>query len=180
MLYRRRLAIRESNSFFGLAREPMTDDIHTEISSVDDILTFDEAMAEESYTPDFTKAMADKAKETGRITIYSSYPIRNGVLVTPSRMEAQGYAGSGKIYSKDVPVTDVAWIDGIEGQYAEYVQPKFQFGDVELGEKEKRELADIDKRISEVLLMEPSLQFDHGNFADYSADAEHSPADAGA
>ena len=33
-------------------------------------------------------------------------------------MEAQNYAGEGKVYSKEVSVDDVAWIDAFQGQYA--------------------------------------------------------------
>jgi len=109
---------------------PMLDNIHTGIRSVDDIKTFEEAYEEgkrngeeggweelASY-PDITNEMIEEARRTGRITVYSSYPIKNGVFVTPSRMQAKDYAGEGKVYSKEVPVEDVAWIDLDEGQYA--------------------------------------------------------------
>jgi len=33
-------------------------------------------------------------------------------------MEAEGYSGTGKVYSKRVKLTDVAWIDITQGQYA--------------------------------------------------------------
>ena len=39
-------------------------------------------------------------------------------------MEAQNYAGKGKVYSQEVDVKDVAWIDTIEGQYAPTPQPQ--------------------------------------------------------
>lgn len=97
---------------------PMNDDYHTGIRSADDILSFEEAMEEEAYTPDYTEEMADNALRKGKITVYSSYPISQGVFVTPSKMEAQNYAGNGKVYSKTVGIDDVAWIDTIEGQYA--------------------------------------------------------------
>ena len=73
---------------------PMTDDIHTGIRSADEIKTFGEAWnQEQSTTPDFTEADAQRALETGKITVYSSNPIENGTFVTPSRMEAESYAG---------------------------------------------------------------------------------------
>ena len=110
---------------------PMTDDYHTGIRSVDDIKTWDEAVAQArqeaeqggwtelaSY-PDITNEMVNEAQESGRITVYSSYPIENGVFVTPSRMQAKDYAGEGEVYSKTIPVTNVAWINTDEGQYAE-------------------------------------------------------------
>ena len=108
---------------------------HTWIKSVDDIKTFDEAMTEygenENLTPDYTADMARKAKETGKITVYSSKPIDNGIFVTPSKMEAKNYAGEGEVYSKKVRTSDVAWIDGIQGQYAkvEGSQPRFRVAD---------------------------------------------------
>ena len=102
---------------------PMHDDIHTGIRSVDDILTAKEAFEtkvdEDSYAyPDFTEADGKAALKNGEATIYSSYPIAPGVFVTPSKMQAQDYAGGDKLYSKKVSVKDVAWIHSDEGQYA--------------------------------------------------------------
>lgn len=104
---------------------PMHDDIHTGIRTIDDILTFEEATSvpeeELVLAPDYKKADIDKALETGMITVYSSYPIEDGNFVTPSRMEAEQYAGGGKfhVYSATVPLENIAWIDNYEGQYAE-------------------------------------------------------------
>ena len=101
---------------------PMHDDIHTGIRSVDDILTAKEAFEtkvgdDESYLyPDFTETDGKVALKNGEVTIYSSYPIAPGVFVTPSKMQAQDYAGGGKVYSKKVSVKDVAWIHSDEGQ----------------------------------------------------------------
>lgn len=103
---------------------PADDSYHTWIRSTDDIKTFDEAFFEDGeysgMDPDFTESMAQESKETGKITVYSSYPIENGVFVSPSQMEASQYAGGDatKLYSKEVNINDVAWIDGAEGQYA--------------------------------------------------------------
>nr|DAS84512.1 MAG TPA: hypothetical protein [Caudoviricetes sp.] len=103
---------------------PMHDDIHTGIRSVDDILTAKEAFEtkvdeDESYLyPDFTETDGKAALKNGEVTIYSSYPIAPGVFVTPSKIQAQDYAGSGKVYSKKVSVKDIAWIHSDEGQYA--------------------------------------------------------------
>lgn len=103
---------------------PADDDMHTWIRSTDDIKNFEEAFFEDGeysgLDPDFTEKMANKAKETGKITVYSSYPIEQGVFVSPSVMEASQYAGgdSNKLYSKEVNINDIAWIDGAEGQYA--------------------------------------------------------------
>ena len=51
------------------------------------------------------------------ITVYSSHMIEPGVFVTPSKMEAQSYSGDGKVYTKTVMLTDVAWINPTQGQY---------------------------------------------------------------
>lgn len=92
---------------------------HTWIKSAEDIKTYREAVEEDNATtPDFTEEDLQNALETGRVTVYSSYPIKDGIFVTPSRMEAQNYAGEGKVYSKTVALEDVAWIDSLQGQYA--------------------------------------------------------------
>ena len=109
---------------------PMLDDYHTGIRKVEDIKTFAEAMEEarkdaEKYGfnewssyPDETNDILQDALDSGEITIYSSKPIVNGNFVTPSFMQANDYAGGGKVYSKTVPVENVAWINVDEGQYA--------------------------------------------------------------
>lgn len=103
---------------------PMQDDIHTGVNDVSDIKTFKEAMNDFSGTPDFTKDMADKAMSEGKITVYSSKPIEQGSFVTPSKMEAESYAGGEPVHSKEVSLKDVAWIDSIEGQYAKVPEMK--------------------------------------------------------
>lgn len=105
------------------ASNPMRDDVHTGIRSVDDIKSFKQAMTDSGFfkdnaTPDFTVKDAKAAQKSGFITIYSSKPIEMGAFVTPSKMEAESYAGGGQVYSQKVKIEDVAWIDGIEGQYA--------------------------------------------------------------
>ena len=94
---------------------------HTWIKSVDDIKTLDEMFGEDEENefvyPDFTPKDAHIADAKGKVTIYSSHPITEGVFVSPSKMCAQDYAGGGKIYSKEVSTKDVAWIDGGQGQY---------------------------------------------------------------
>lgn len=95
---------------------------HTWIKSADDILTYPEAIDNfggvEDVTPDFRAADVQAALDNGEVTVYSSYPIEQGNFVTPSRMEAQSYAGDGaQVYSRRVPLSDVAWIDEVQGQY---------------------------------------------------------------
>lgn len=87
-----------------------------------DIKTFEETLEDvESFTwGDFTKEDAIKAIKRDLITVYSSYPIKNGVFVSTSYVQAQQYAGGegGKVYSKTIKPSRVAWINGDEGQYA--------------------------------------------------------------
>ena len=99
---------------------PMTDDYHTGIRSVNDIKTFEEAMKDsESFVyGDFDINDAQKALENGKVTVYSSKPIEQGGFVSTSQNMAKDYAGNGKIYSKKVNLEDVAWLNGDEGQYA--------------------------------------------------------------
>lgn len=98
---------------------------HTWIRNIKDILTYEEALKEfgwfeeeQNITPDFKIQDIKNALKYNKITVYSSYEIKQGVFVTPSKMEAQNYAGTNKIYSKEVKLNDVAWIDTIQGQYA--------------------------------------------------------------
>lgn len=103
---------------------PVNVDYLTWIRSAKDINTFEETLKSgeydegEDFDPSYTWNMAQKALKSGKITVYSSYPIQQGVFVTPSKMEAQDYAGGGKVYQKTVALTDVAWIDPTQGQYA--------------------------------------------------------------
>lgn len=101
----------------------------TWIRTVDDIKTLSETLDDpdwdyEEFNPDLTRADIKSAIEKGKIKVYSSYPIKNGVFVSPSRMEAESYSGNGKIYQKTVDINDVAWIDPTQGQYAK-VDVKF-------------------------------------------------------
>lgn len=91
---------------------------HTWINNKSDIKSFDEVISDEDFTPDYTKEDYNKAKQSGVITVYSSKPIANGEFVTPSQQIAKDYAGSEKIYSKEVSINDVAWISASEGQLA--------------------------------------------------------------
>lgn len=101
---------------------PMLDDYHTGIRSPKDIKTWDEVINDEDSFAwgDFTKEDAKKALKKGTITIYSSYPIKQGTFVSTSKIQAEEYAGGrgNKVYSKEIPLSEVAWINGDEGQYA--------------------------------------------------------------
>lgn len=103
---------------------PADDEYHTWIRSADEIKTFEEALSDpewadyDEFDPDYTMEDARAALESGEITVYSSYPIKNGVFVSPSRMEAESYSGNGQLYERIIPVDDIAWIDPTQGQYA--------------------------------------------------------------
>ena len=116
-----------------LTFNPMLDDYHTGIRTIDDIHTFQELYDEEilngSTYDEFDLVVYDEPKslyvpdieeilKKGTITVYSSYPIKQGVFVTPSKVEALSYSGGKPIHSRRVRLTDVAWIDFNEGQYA--------------------------------------------------------------
>ena len=102
---------------------PMEDDYHTGIRSTDDIKTANEVFTKENFeevsNPDFTFEDAQKALETGKVTVYSSKPIENGSFVSTSKMEAESYSGNGKVYTKEVPLDNVAWIENTQGQYTD-------------------------------------------------------------
>lgn len=112
-----------------LRSNPMHDNIHLGIRSTKDIKTFEEAYDEgrkeaEKYGydefasyPDISNQMVEEARQNGKIRVYSSHPIQEGTFVTPSKMQARDYAGGGKVYSREVPLEDVAWINLDEGQY---------------------------------------------------------------
>ena len=94
---------------------------HTWIRGTEDILTYREAIDNfggvDDVTSDFRAGDVQRALDSGYMTVYSSYPITHGTFVTPSYMEAQNYAGDGRVYSKRVPLDDVAWLDEVQGQY---------------------------------------------------------------
>lgn len=119
-----------------LRENPMHDDYHTGIRSVKDINTAEEAFRQaiedgEGTNPDFTADMMEDSLRSGHVTVYSSSPIRKGSFITPSRMMANDYAGGGRIYSKRVPLKDVAWIDDAEGQYAPVKVPRTSLGNIQ-------------------------------------------------
>lgn len=81
------------------ATNPAPESNYTWIRSVEDIKSFEESWDDSDYAdykgqdfdPSYTWDMAEDALNTGKVTVYSSYPIKNGVFVTPSYMEAQSY-----------------------------------------------------------------------------------------
>lgn len=111
-----------------LATNPMNDDYHVGIRSVEDIKTFEEAIQDdESFAyGDFDREDAEKALKIGMVTVYSSYPIDQGGFVSTSYNMAKDYAGNGKVYAERVSINDVAWINGDEGQFAKVPEREIQ------------------------------------------------------
>ena len=118
------------NAQFDIIQQtnPMYDEFHTGIRSPADIKTFAEVVddAESFNWGDFTREDAKAALEAGKIRIYSSYAIKNGVFVSTSYKQALDYAaGNAKsVHSRTVALDSVAWINGDEGQYARVTQKK--------------------------------------------------------
>ena len=72
----------------------------------------------ENYSDDWTVKDKMNVEATGKITVYSSYPIEDGNWVTPSKEEGLSYAGSGKLYYATMDPRDIAWVDAGQGQVA--------------------------------------------------------------
>lgn len=139
-----------------LRENPMQDDYHTGIRSVKDINTAEEAFRQaiedgDGTNPDFTPDMMEDSLRSGHVTVYSSGPIKKGSFITPSRMMANDYAGGGKIYSKRVPLKDVAWIDDAEGQYAPVKASRTSNGRIQAMRDTSRPVgqADLSPRLKE-------------------------------
>lgn len=74
---------------------PAPDTYHTWIRKVEDIKTLAETLEDsdwadgDEFNPDLTRDMIEEAIESGEITVYSSYPIEQGVFVSPSLWKRQ-------------------------------------------------------------------------------------------
>lgn len=101
---------------------PMLDDYHAGIRNIEDIKTFEEAINDkESFSwGDYSKEDAERDLKRNKVQVYSSYTIKNGTFVSTSYIQALEYAGmdKSKIHSKEIKPSEVAWINGDEGQYA--------------------------------------------------------------
>lgn len=139
-----------------LKNNPANDDVHLWIRSTKDIHTAEEVFKEaydngEAMYPDFTLDMMNEALKSGKVTVYSSHPIKNGIFVTPSYMNARDYSGGGRVYSKKIRLTDVAWIDESEGQYAPVKVPRTSRGNIQAMRDTSQPLrqADLSPRLKE-------------------------------
>lgn len=107
-----------------LKYNPMLDDYHVGIRTIEDIKLWKEAMQDEDsfVYGDFEYEDAEEALSKGKVMVYSSKPIQQGNFVSTSRNMVRDYAGhTGHIYSTYANLTDVAWINGDEGQYAKVI-----------------------------------------------------------
>lgn len=134
------------------ATNPMRDEYHTGIRSVEDIKTFQEAIDDEAPTyPDITKEVLDEALRSGKITVYSSTPIKDGAFVSPSKKCAQDYAGkSGDVYSQELKLEDIAWINGDEGQVAIVNKEKPQSSEPEHSDEDRDEESEAEEKNREL------------------------------
>lgn len=121
---------------------PIQDEYHIGIRNENDIKTFDEAIQDdESFVwGDYSKEDAERDLQKGTVTVYSSKPIEQGAFVSTSQNQARDYAGGGKIYSQEVPINDVAWINGDEGQYAKVENNHIPAETSKLTQQEQQEL----------------------------------------
>ena len=127
--------IKESSPFkkaqYKIIQEtnPMFDEEHVGIRSPKDIKTFEEIINdEESFTwGDYSKEDALRDLKRGKVRVYSSYTIKNGVFVSTSYQQALDYASGNpsKVHSREVALNSVAWINGDEGQYAKIYDTKY-------------------------------------------------------
>lgn len=110
-----------------LKTNPPFNDYSTWVRTPEDILSFQEMFNQarleyaeygELMYPDLDWDVFQNASENRKIMVFSSYPIKTGVFVSPSRICAEDYAMDKRVFSKVVSVDDVAWIDFTEGQYA--------------------------------------------------------------
>ena len=101
----------------------------------------------ENYSDDWTVKDKMNVEATGKITVYSSYPIEDGNWVTPSKEEGLSYAGSGKLYSATIDPRDIAWVDAGQGQVAHISDELKEV--IDLSTKAETQVQNIDNKTNE-------------------------------
>ena len=101
----------------------------------------------ENYSDDWTVKDKMNVEATGKITVYSSYPIEDGNWVTPSKEEGLSYAGSGKLYSATMDPRDIAWVDAGQGQVAHISDELKEV--IDLSTKAETQVQSIDNKTNE-------------------------------
>ena len=103
-----------------------TDERYYAAETIEDILTYEEALAQdEAAFPELTDYDLEDARQAladGHVTIYADEAIQPGTFVSPSEEIIRDNANGRRVYSMDVPLTDVAWSDSTFGQYAPAVE----------------------------------------------------------
>jgi len=90
----------------------------TWVRQIDDIKTYEEAWEDSDWKEYFDEhPQAKDIIKSGMVKVFSSYPIKEGIFVTPNEQEAKSYAGGKTPYSKLVPTKHIAWLDPEQGQY---------------------------------------------------------------
>lgn len=126
----------------------------TWIDTPEDVKTFHEVNHKDSdypfnedYSDDWTVKDKINVEATGKITVYSSYPIEDGNWVTPSKEEGLSYAGSGKLYSATMDPRDIAWVDAGQGQVAHISDELKEV--IDLATKAETQVQNIDNKTNE-------------------------------
>lgn len=139
-----------------LSSNPMTDDFHTGIRTIDDIKTVKEILTSSGddgllpTNPDFSVKDLQDAYDSGYITVYSSYStFRQGDFISTSKMMAESYAGNGQVYAKKMKIDDIAFINGDEGQISKVTS-------ADLAKASKQKLTRAKKQTTKKVVKQPT------------------------
>lgn len=153
---------------------PAPNEYQTWIRKAEDIKTFDDTLKDSDwegweingFDDSYSAFDVENALKSGKIKVYSSHPIKQGVFVTPSYMEAYSYSGNGKVYSTVVDLDDVAWIDPTQGQYASVKHIKSMYsGEVEVyfdGDN-----VSITDKYDRHIVLHPADNYSYNTFEEY-------------
>ena len=153
---------------------PAPNEYQTWIRKAEDIKTFNDTLKDNDwedweingFDDSYSAFDVENALKSGKIKVYSSHPIKQGVFVTPSYMEAYSYSGDGKVYSTVVDLDDIAWIDPTQGQYAPVKHIKSIYsGEVEVyfdGDN-----VSITDKYNRQIKLQPADNYSYNNFEEY-------------
>ena len=153
---------------------PAPNEYQTWIRKAEDIKTFNDTLKDNDwegweingFDDSYSAFDVENALQSGKIKVYSSHPIRQGVFVTPSYMEAYSYSGNGKVYSTVADLDDVAWIDPTQGQYAPVKHIKSMYsGEIEVyfdGDN-----VSITDKYNRQIKLQPADNYSYNNFEEY-------------
>lgn len=153
---------------------PAPNEYQTWIRKAEDIKTFNDTLKDNDwegweingFDDSYSAFDVENALKSGKIKVYSSHPIKQGVFVTPSYMEAYSYSGNEKVYSTVVDLDDVAWIDPTQGQYASVKHIKSMYsGEVEVyfdGDN-----VSITDKYNHRIVLKPADNYSYANIEEY-------------